>query len=429
MSLQIQLESDESAFDIVPFEVSCLILAHLSPYELCVSSTVCSLFGRIASMPSVWKGMCVKEFDLDVNSTGFPNNSKRGQIFDWRLYYREKMAFTTSFEWKSLAPFEPVPLEGQEHIPAPSPPRRARHGATAVDHRVVVTGGHVKSFTRQGFERKSDVWVYDTIAKSYEELTIQPSLPRISRHSLVTVGNMIYSFFGILQDKTKLNSVFILDLEEKTWNEVATSGTPPAPRNDSVVKAFGDDKVIVFGGSLEGLIFPSDVYVFDCKTHTWEQPEVSGTPPNTRISCAGAVLNDRLYVYGGGFWDNTLSDYTSKYHDLWSLDLLTWEWSQPTFSGDLPVNLGVFCSMITVGNHLLIDGGREYICRTDGVHLYDTIAQTWSKLAYVGFSPNANSSSCTVIGTQAYVVGYYPSFSLDLSPLDFVLKDFNENTE
>lgn len=33
----------------------------------------------------------------------------------------------------------------------------------------------------------------------------------MSRHSLVTVDGMIYSLMGILQDKTKINSVFTLN--------------------------------------------------------------------------------------------------------------------------------------------------------------------------------------------------------------------------
>lgn len=72
----------------------------------------------------------------------------------------------------------------------------------------------------------------------------------------------IYSFFGILQDKTKLNEVFLLDIgapcisisfylitDQRTWTQLETKGGPPEPRNDSVVRPIGDGKVVVFGGT------------------------------------------------------------------------------------------------------------------------------------------------------------------------------------
>lgn len=36
---------------------------------------------------------------------------------------------------------------------SPSPSRRARHGATALGHKVVMMGGHVKGLGNAGFER------------------------------------------------------------------------------------------------------------------------------------------------------------------------------------------------------------------------------------------------------------------------------------
>lgn len=80
-------------------------------------------------------------------------------------------------------------------------------------------------------------------------------LPRISRHSLVPHGTKVYSLCGILQDKTKINDVYCYDPVKDTWERVETKGTPPAPRNDSVAVAWRN-YILLFGGSIEGLIFP-----------------------------------------------------------------------------------------------------------------------------------------------------------------------------
>jgi len=59
-------------------------------------------------------------------------------------------------------------------------------------------------------------------------------------------------------------------------------------------------QIVVFGGSIKDLAFPSDVHVFDTHTLTWSQPQISGEIPTPRIGCNGTVLRDTLYLYGGG---------------------------------------------------------------------------------------------------------------------------------
>lgn len=87
-------------------------------------------------------------------------------------------------------------------------------------------------------------------------LTWRDRLPKISRHCLVTHGRKIYSLCGILQDKRKINDVMVFDEETMTWTQIEAKGVPPAPRNDPVAVPWRN-YIVVFGGSLEGLIFPT----------------------------------------------------------------------------------------------------------------------------------------------------------------------------
>jgi N-acetylneuraminic acid mutarotase len=311
--------------------------------------------------------------------------------FNWKFYYREKLAFTQPLDW------EVIQSETQ-----PSP--RQSHGAGNVGNQMYIFGGH--QVVEESFSRKDDVWTFNPSTNNFQQVFLDgPSLPALSRHRVVTVNDKLYSFGGILQDKTKINSIYCFDFSSKRWEELepAPGSITPAPRCDPVVVAYGSN-LIVFGGSVQNMDFPSDIHVFNTLTKQWTQPQVSGEVPPPRIGCTGVVIDDIMYIYGGGDYNKEERKYLSLFTETWALDLKTYKWSKLEETGDVVPTICDFLSSFVIGHHFVVVGGW---C-TEEPFAFDTVAKRWTML--VNKAPtkiNNNDATATVIGNSVYLFGGY----------------------
>jgi N-acetylneuraminic acid mutarotase len=292
--------------------------------------------------------------------------------------------------------------------PTDHPSSRSRSGVSRLGNdKVLLVGGHVRV---GDFVRENDIWCFDTNTENFEK--IEPKIgkepPKISRLCLESFDDTVYSFGGILQNKKKINTVFSFDLKSREWQEIQAGGTPPSGRCDPVTCAYecGDKKgILVFGGSQEGLIFPSDVHFFNIGTNTWEPVHIDNSPPVDRIGACATIIGDKFYLYGGAFWNKETSTYSKNYHEVWCLHLGkgTWRWEQLPSYGESPSGAPVNLTAVPIGNHILIEGSMS----CNGSYLYDTVTYTWSKLSPKTTTNDANYGSATLVGdTVYYLCGY-----------------------
>ncbi|KAF9185889.1 hypothetical protein BGZ51_002350 [Haplosporangium sp. Z 767] len=136
----------------------------------------------------------------------------------------------------------------------------------------------------------------------------------------------LYVFGGFHQYTDAVNNdLYRLDVESMQWEKlVYTKGEPPSKRNDHSASLWGDDRIVIFGGSDERNQFCNDVHVLHVRTLTWETPEVGGVIPTGRVKHAATIVDNKLYVSGG-----CLDQEGVVTLDLLCLDLLTWEWEEP----------------------------------------------------------------------------------------------------
>jgi len=293
---------------------------------------------------------------------------------------------------------------------------------------MVIIGGHQMVDDR--FQRQDDIWTFDTITQAFERLQpIENSPPALSRHRVVTLDDKVYSFGGILQDKKKLNSVFKFDPATLKWEELSVTGQIPQPRCDSVVVTH-NRKLIVFGGSVQDLVFPSDLHVFDIDTQEWTQPTVRGEIPPARIGSTGVVIGDAMYLYGGGDYDKDQQKYTALFTEIWVLNLVQFEWSRVPTVGEVPT-ISDFLNVFVIGNHFVIEGGWY-----SEPYAFDTVGKRWRRLTTTtvdGSKVNNNDSSAVLIGNAVYYFGgYFNAYrhhlsKLDVSSLSFLLGGEGEN--
>lgn len=119
-----------------------------------------------------------------------------------------------------------------------------------------------------------------------------------------------------------------------TWNELTTSGGPPADRaHHSGIYDPVTHKMLIFGG-WSGAIYNSlnDTWALDLSTKVWSQISTSGGPPDRRAGHIAVYdsLRHRMVVFSGSNW------WTTWHNDTWALDLSSNTWTQLSTTGGPP---------------------------------------------------------------------------------------------
>ncbi|KAJ0980678.1 hypothetical protein J5N97_008933 [Dioscorea zingiberensis] len=169
-----------------------------------------------------------------------------------------------------------------------------------------------------------------------------------------------------------------------------------SPENGVMVET--QDKGII----MEGL---GSVGVYD----QWVAPAISGTRPKPRYEHGAAVIQDKMYIFGGNHNGRYLSD-------LQVLDLKTLTWSKieattttgsPDSSTSLPVAPCAGHSLISWGNKVIsIAGHTKDPSETIKVKEFDPQTYTWSTLKTYGKPPiSRGGQSVTLVGTTLVIFG------------------------
>ncbi|KAL2345678.1 hypothetical protein Fmac_006963 [Flemingia macrophylla] len=136
----------------------------------------------------------------------------------------------------------------------------------------------------------------------------------------------------------------------------------------------------------------------------WIAPPVSGQRPKARYEHGAAVVQDKLYIYGG--------NHNGRYlNDLHVLDLRSWTWSKidDKIGAESPTAL-VPCaghSLISWGNKLLsIAGHTKDPSESLQVKVFDLQTATWSTLKTFGKAPvSRGGQSVTLVGESLVIFG------------------------
>ena len=82
-----------------------------------------------------------------------------------------------------------------------------------------------------------------------------------SGHTMTRLGERLFAFGGM--DNAKyLQDLQYWSVRDRQWRNCFVSGETPPPRSKHTMNAFGDNKMILFGGGDESKLL-NDVYIFD----------------------------------------------------------------------------------------------------------------------------------------------------------------------
>lgn len=179
----------------------------------------------------------------------------------------------------------------------------------------------------------------------------------------------------------------------------------PIPRRGHCGVAY-NEQLYVWGGlgNMPGIIPASIVDVFDYRTGLWEQrrtnPPNENSPPRGVIYSAYALLDSRVYMYGG--WNGTV-----RFDSFHYLDLSNLEWGEvkPVNRVDGPLKKSN-AKMEVYGDQLVLFGGyldsSEY---TNELHTYSTTNNLWARPPMTGSVPGGRAwFSFTRIDVRTAVV-------------------------
>lgn len=250
-----------------------------------------------------------------------------------------------------------------------------------------------------------------------------------------SLGNSLYVFGGVIQkgdSNLETNDLLKFNAVDHTWTLIDAKGTLPEPRSAASLVSVGS-KLYLFGGLNQENGWLDSFHMFDTETDTWSEPETKGKKPSARDKLQGCVVDSRIYYFGGfgpeltgdeDEWedmdddedddDDVLEEARTQraahfgwFNDLYCFDPATNQWSQP-----MHMNLGVPTKraahgMCSVGQNLVIFGGRDTEKRTNDLHIFNTGTRKWDlDMKCKGQWPAPRSfHTTTAVGKRVIVTG------------------------
>jgi len=325
-------------------------------------SRACKQTNALAKQDSVWRTQCLSTWnDIKVKPS------------DWRRYFYERNVFLSSktfLEWH-----EKDILKDSATLPQP----RQSFTGTYVDGKVIYIGGQTS--VRVRFD---DVYVFDPETRTFTKPTVSGNPPKFARHSAVAIGKKIY-IFGGYDGFGMFFGLAVLDTSCWAWEYPQVKGQVPIPRTNHAVSAHGD-KMYLFGGNdtttpdKEKLRCGTydDFAVFDTKTCTWTKPAVRGKVPCGRSGHHMVSVDGKMYLFGGGLWNDATKSWLERYNDMHVFDPETMTWEEiPQINS--PNYAFISLPHWTVGYFIFI--------YNDPVWCFDTITRTWHSLDTKGRKP------------------------------------------
>ncbi|TXG65091.1 hypothetical protein EZV62_006366 [Acer yangbiense] len=227
-----------------------------------------------------------------------------------------------------------------------------------------------------------------------------------------------------------LGSVVVYD----QWIAPPISGQRPKARYEHGA-AVVQDKMYIYGGNHNGR-YLNDLHVLDLRSWTWSKVEAKveseslESSPATLTPCAGHSLIP---------WENKLLSIAGHTKDpsetvqVKTFDLQTSSWSTLKTYGKAPVSRGGQ-SVTLVGTSLVIFGGQD-AKRTllNDLHILDLETMTWDEIDALGVPPSPRSDHAAAVHAERYLLifggGSHATCFNDLHVLDLRNMEWSRPTQ
>lgn len=108
----------------------------------------------------------------------------------------------------------------------------------------------------------------------------------------------MFNSFGGINASHLYNDIWYFDLVTRIWHQIAAVGYIPAPR-ESCAAALVDDTIYIFGGKGLNGCGLGDLCAYRIKSQRWYMFQNMGAPPSPRFGATLTVIQNKIYVFGG----------------------------------------------------------------------------------------------------------------------------------
>ena len=206
------------------------------------------------------------------------------------------------------------------------PLARFQHAATVAGAKMYVIGGSFRG------RFMNDTHELDLTTATWRQLKTKPgtsALPACAGHRAVTCRGVVFVVGGRFKGlETSTMSVYRMEtkddgLDEVEWVKIETGGDEaPCARRGASVTMVGEHKCIVFGGEDDERRFLNDAWILDMTSFVWRAVKApGGHPPESRAEHTATMWGqDTLLVFGG------TGRSTKCFSSLFALDLVQHKW-------------------------------------------------------------------------------------------------------
>ncbi|XP_051125292.1 tRNA wybutosine-synthesizing protein 2/3/4 isoform X2 [Andrographis paniculata] len=267
------------------------------------------------------------------------------------------------------------------------------HSACVLDKEKVAVFGGFGGFGRHA--RRNDLLLIDTESGIVDVVCVAraPS-PRLG-HTSSVIGDFMYVIGGRAGPTNILNEVWVFSKAKKEWKLLQCSGSffPPRHRHAAAVV---DSKIYVFGGIHNDETL-SSFYVLDTDTFEWTEIEIQGDHPGSHHSQSMCANGHMLYMFGGYNGEKALGD-------LHTFDIQTGLWSKPKTSGQSP-NARFSHLMFLYSRYLGIIGGCP-VSENKKLFLLDLQTLSWKNVTVNSIGESLFvRSTVSVVGDNLIIIG------------------------
>lgn len=340
----------------------------------------------------------------------------------------KKIPNSIELKWSKSAKSPFVPREGQ--------------AACSIGDKLYIFGGVVFNHDDGHDTEANDLIVYDTSSHTWtKEIPSKdceiPS-PR-SGACLVSVGQSLYLFGGLSQFSGWMNDFYQYDTVAKTWHQLSSNGAP-SPR-DKVLSCVVDNLIYVFGGfgpvaddsqmdtiveeddgddeyedinelqqtqEAANFTWSNELFCFNTVDKIWNIVKpANGLPPSPRAAHSfSSIVNPEdnekyLFVFGG-------RDSVARQNDLWRFTISSQTWEKVNAVGCYP-EARSFHSMVSVGHRLVVHGGRGVANQHfDDINVFDSKTNQWLQPSLQNESeapPAVGLHNMVIVGDNVVIFG------------------------
>ncbi len=328
----------------------------------------------------------IKLINLDLGGTDCANLEK-GMKYDAYFAFGDDSVYTAFIAGIQSNVWE-------EKIIATKPSARMYHSMASMsaDDKIVLFGGDDASGNCDGSGSSlcNGTWIYDLSDNAWTQGTTAVGFS--ARYQGAAAN--IYStdkllFFGGRDGSgncdgsgnSRCNGTWIYDLSDNTWTQGTTAIGLTARGGSALATVYGDDKIILFGGSDgsgncdgSGSNSCNGTWIYDLSDNIWTNMAPS-TSPGARYAHAMSVIysEDKILLFGG--------------IDSWGYDAETWIydlsdniWVNKNPAYSVTERQGHQLATISNTDKIVVFGGDASGTYADDTWLYDVSSNGWTEI-------------------------------------------------